>query len=518
MQAACTAVTRKQLVSRSIWEGIVRQLRQSSALPNCQSQAPTSSTVHHVCNNLGVSADAASAPSRRCSSSSIHTTSESDHVVPTQGLQTVVGTGSLTGYGQDAASEQEPLTGAQQHWMKVRAKQEQQLMDQPQTFLLQAALVGAPNAGKSSLVNALAGRKVGAVSHKSNTTVTSRLATFELGPTQVALYDTPGVTDGLRGDTWNVASGCTTLLFAIDAARQIETPDPRVTRFMRHLALRWQDSQLEAQRLHLPAISFDGLHRRYLPRGSPQGDHLLPEVPSELLNSTSGQLALESGAMAPDGFNSEGQLQGASASEGSLEVRTSKRRQLQPGFRAALVLNKCDAVREPGRLLDLARRLSDQSDGVFEEVFMTSVVSKGPSIDDLRSYLFASALPSPWLPADTASDVDMAADLAVEIVREEIFRHIHAELPYELQPIPTESRKLPDGNMMLRQSIFVRTILQRGILVGAKGAVIGRIGIRARDKLQRELKCQVHLYLRVLVRKSISRDGEISQLMAKQQL
>jgi GTPase Era involved in 16S rRNA processing len=70
-----------------------------------------------------------------------------------------------------------------------------------------------------------------------------------------------------------------------------------------------------------------------------------------------------------------------------------------------------------------------------------------------------SALPSPWLPADTASDVDMAADLAVEIVREEIFRHIHAELPYELQPIPTESRKLPDGNMMLRQSIFVRTIL-----------------------------------------------------------
>jgi ribosome biogenesis GTPase A len=50
----------------------------------------------------------------------------------------------------------------------------------------QAALVGAPNAGKSSLVNALAGRKVGAVSHKSNTTVTSRLATFELGPTQVA--------------------------------------------------------------------------------------------------------------------------------------------------------------------------------------------------------------------------------------------------------------------------------------------------------------------------------------------
>lgn len=64
--------------------------------------------------------------------------------------------------------------------------------------LLQAALVGAPNAGKSSLVNALAGRKVAAVSHRTNTTAASRLAAFTDGAaTQVKML-TLGTCEGLE--------------------------------------------------------------------------------------------------------------------------------------------------------------------------------------------------------------------------------------------------------------------------------------------------------------------------------
>ena len=55
--------------------------------------------------------------------------------------------------------------------------------------LLQTALVGAPNAGKSSLANALAGRKVAAVSHRTNTTAACRLAAFTDGAgTQVRVW------------------------------------------------------------------------------------------------------------------------------------------------------------------------------------------------------------------------------------------------------------------------------------------------------------------------------------------
>lgn len=47
--------------------------------------------------------------------------------------------------------------------------------------LAQVGIVGAPNAGKSSLTNALAGRKVAAVSARTNTTSAARLATFTDG-------------------------------------------------------------------------------------------------------------------------------------------------------------------------------------------------------------------------------------------------------------------------------------------------------------------------------------------------
>lgn len=58
----------------------------------------------------------------------------------------------------------------------------------------EAALVGLPNAGKSSLLNALTGRRLAAVSPKRNTTRRNLLATAAdyFNGVQVHFYDTPG--------------------------------------------------------------------------------------------------------------------------------------------------------------------------------------------------------------------------------------------------------------------------------------------------------------------------------------
>jgi GTP-binding protein Era len=55
------------------------------------------------------------------------------------------------------------------------------------------ALVGAPNAGKSTLLNALLGSSVAAVSAKAHTTRRGIVGAFTRGPAQVVLVDTPGL-------------------------------------------------------------------------------------------------------------------------------------------------------------------------------------------------------------------------------------------------------------------------------------------------------------------------------------
>ncbi len=55
------------------------------------------------------------------------------------------------------------------------------------------AVVGAPNAGKSTLVNALVGQKVAIVSPKAQTTRTRLLGIAIEGEAQVLLLDTPGI-------------------------------------------------------------------------------------------------------------------------------------------------------------------------------------------------------------------------------------------------------------------------------------------------------------------------------------
>jgi GTP-binding protein Era len=60
------------------------------------------------------------------------------------------------------------------------------------------AVVGAPNAGKSTLVNALVGQKVAIVSPKAQTTRTRLMGVAIEGDAQILLVDTPGIFDPRR--------------------------------------------------------------------------------------------------------------------------------------------------------------------------------------------------------------------------------------------------------------------------------------------------------------------------------
>jgi GTP-binding protein Era len=88
------------------------------------------------------------------------------------------------------------------------------------------AVVGAPNAGKSTLVNALVGQKVAIVSPKAQTTRTRLMGLAIHGETQILLLDTPGIFDPRRrldramvAAAWGGAQDADLIALVIDASR-----------------------------------------------------------------------------------------------------------------------------------------------------------------------------------------------------------------------------------------------------------------------------------------------------------
>ncbi len=86
------------------------------------------------------------------------------------------------------------------------------------------AVVGAPNAGKSTLVNTLVGQKVAIVSAKVQTTRTRLMGIAIEGDAQLLLVDTPGIFAARRRldramvrAAWEGAHGSDLILFVVDA-------------------------------------------------------------------------------------------------------------------------------------------------------------------------------------------------------------------------------------------------------------------------------------------------------------
>ena len=90
------------------------------------------------------------------------------------------------------------------------------------------AVLGAPNAGKSTLVNALVGQKVAIVSPKAQTTRARLMGIAIEGEAQLLLVDTPGVfTPNRRLDramvkaAWEGADDADRVVLVIDAAAKV---------------------------------------------------------------------------------------------------------------------------------------------------------------------------------------------------------------------------------------------------------------------------------------------------------
>ena len=315
--------------------------------------------------------------------------------------------------------------------------------------MVRVAVVGAPNAGKSTLTNALVGRVVTAVSRKTNTTRVEALGALTAGATQILLVDTPGVVtpETLHGEAhgarvvnaWRAAASADVIMFLVDAHRQATAPDGRVTRLLARTAE------------ELAAVG--------------------PPPPRPWL---------EGDADAPP-------------------------RRFPPP--AVLVLNKTDLLPEATRerhLAALLRELSPLHD--FEAAFGVSALDAA-GVAPLAAHLAQHAAPERWpLPPERATDAGPAAQ-ALTATRAAMFERLHAELPDDVALRHVSWTDFKDGSARIEQVLVVASDAQRRIVVGRNGATVGQMGIAARKSLEKLFGRRVHLILRV----KVARGGRASR-------
>jgi GTPase len=117
------------------------------------------------------------------------------------------------------------------------------------------ALIGAPNAGKSTLLNHLVGRKLAIVTPKVQTTRTRLLGIAIVGATQLILVDTPGIFAPRRrldramvAAAWAGMADADQTVLLVDAARP---GDPDTRRIVERLAANGRRAILALNKIDL---------------------------------------------------------------------------------------------------------------------------------------------------------------------------------------------------------------------------------------------------------------------------
>ena len=119
------------------------------------------------------------------------------------------------------------------------------------------AVVGAPNAGKSTLVNALVGQKGAIVSPKAQTTRTRLLGVAIAGEAQIMLVDTPGIFEPRRrldramvAAAWGGAEDADLIALVVDARSGL---GPKVMAIVEALARRREPKLLVLNKVDIAA-------------------------------------------------------------------------------------------------------------------------------------------------------------------------------------------------------------------------------------------------------------------------
>lgn len=106
----------------------------------------------------------------------------------------------------------------------------------------------------------------------------------------------------------------------------------------------------------------------------------------------------------------------------------------------------------------------------------------------------------PYYPKDTLTDKPERF-FVNETIREKILINYDKEIPYAVE-IETEEFLEDDDIIRIKSVIMVERDTQKGIIIGHKGAAIKKVGIQAREDLEKFFGKQIHIEMFVKVNKN----------------
>ena len=281
------------------------------------------------------------------------------------------------------------------------------------------AIVGRPNVGKSTLLNALVGQKVSIVSRKAQTTRHRITGIRSVGAAQFVFVDTPGF------QTQHTAA----LNRSLNRTVRATLDDVDVVLFV-----------VEAGRFGLDDAKV---------------------------------LALIQG----EGMKGK------------------------PVF---LIANKLDAVQRRAELAPWLKSMQDRH--AFAE-FVPLSAKKAADVERLLGIVRPYLPEQPWFHEEDALTDRSDRFLASELIREKLFRLTGDELPYTSTVVIDKFEE--EGNLRrIAASIVVERDAHKGMIIGAGGERLKRIGSEARQELETLLDAKVFLELFVKVRSGWAADED----------
>ena len=168
-----------------------------------------------------------------------------------------------------------------------------------------------------------------------------------------------------------------------------------------------------------------------------------------------------------------------------------------------LVINKIDTVKKEEILsfIDTYRKEYD-----FAEILPVSALKADNTDDLIQTIMKYLPYGMPFYDEDTITD-QPERQIVAELIREKALRSLEDEIPHGIA-VTIESMKYKKGLCEIQATIVCERDSHKGIIIGKQGAMLKKIGSRARQDIENLLETKVNLQLWVKVKKDW-RDSDI---------